>query len=179
MLELSKNKVPIQAPTPSASKQSNKRRQVSYSPSFSIEAKNITTQDPLGLKIIVDRFPTNEQREQSETRAAQTQENITKSITEAMSNIITNNRESELATKERIELDKNKTKEKIALEEINVKAEENKSKEKVAFEEMNVKVRLARSQLVIELLHSKMEPAAAEEFALRQLPDIQPSPPNK
>ncbi|KAH9812736.1 hypothetical protein DFH28DRAFT_898484 [Melampsora americana] len=145
-MNVSNAKPRLRAPTPSALKESSKRRRVSYNPSFSVEAKNTIPQDPLGLKSIVEQFPTHEQQEQTESQAAQTQENITKTITEAMSNII-----------KRIVIEENKTKERIALGE------------------MNVKVRLARSQLVIELIHSKMDPAATEEFALCQLPDILPS----
>ncbi|KAH9807988.1 hypothetical protein DFH28DRAFT_911732 [Melampsora americana] len=111
---------------------------------------NESPKDPLGLISLVDRIPTKEDRDHSERLAAQTQENLTTNITAAMSQILTTNRSNELATKA-----------KIASNEIQLK-----------IEEMNLKNRLARSQMVMELIRCSMAPSEAEAMALRQLPDI-------
>ncbi|KAH9811846.1 hypothetical protein DFH28DRAFT_1130546 [Melampsora americana] len=106
--------------------------------------------DPLGLGSLVDRIPTKEDRDERERLAAQTQEHMATNITSAISKILTTNRTNELATKE-----------KIARNDLHLK-----------IEEMNLKNRLARSQMVMELIRGNMAPSEAEAMALRQLPDI-------
>ncbi|KAH9807852.1 hypothetical protein DFH28DRAFT_861400, partial [Melampsora americana] len=106
--------------------------------------------DPLGLGSLVDRIPTKEDRDERERLAAQTQEHMATNITSAISQILTTNRTNELATKE-----------KIARNDLHLK-----------IEEMNLKNRLARSQMVMDLIRGNMAPSEAEAMALRQLPDI-------
>ncbi|KAH9823951.1 hypothetical protein DFH28DRAFT_1047832 [Melampsora americana] len=138
----------------------SKRPRIKESPStFEVKSKE-SPQQSLLFNNLANCLPTKEEREASEIRAALTQQNISLNVTAAMSQMITSTRANELATKQSI-----------------------------ALAEMNVKLRLARSNLTLELLRGGMDPHDAEAFALRQLPDVevphlsqsqqdvQPSPP--
>jgi hypothetical protein len=124
----------------------SKRPRIKESPStFEVKSKELP-QISFNINTLANRLPTQEEREASEKRAALTQQNISLNLTNAMSQMITSNQANELATKQSI-----------------------------ALAEMNVKLRLARSNLIMELLRGGMDPQAAEAFALRQLPDVEPS----
>ncbi|EGF99882.1 uncharacterized protein MELLADRAFT_57742 [Melampsora larici-populina 98AG31] len=140
----SKNKQLIRQLTPSGSlaNLSSKRGRVNSMASIP-EPGNQSSPDTLGIKSIINCISTKEERIESEERAARTQENLTIKLANSMSTMITTNREKELAMKKSI-----------------------------AFEEMNTKRALARSQMIVDLIGKGMDPTAAEQMALRHLPDI-------
>ncbi|KAH9808412.1 hypothetical protein DFH28DRAFT_1069837 [Melampsora americana] len=124
----------------------SKRPRIKESPStFEVKSKE-SPQTSFNINNLASCLPTKEEREASEIRAALTQQNISLNVTAAMSQMITSTRANELATKQSI-----------------------------ALAEMNVKLRLARSNLTLELLRGGMDPQSAEAFALRQLPDVEVS----
>ncbi|KAH9808117.1 hypothetical protein DFH28DRAFT_1197995 [Melampsora americana] len=101
--------------------------------------------DSLDFASILGCIPTKEDREESETRVARTQETISSNFAKEMSHMMTTNRAAELA-----------------------------SKENIAISKMNVELRIARSKMVVDLIRGNVDPTVAEAVALRSLPDIMP-----
>ncbi|KAH9808797.1 hypothetical protein DFH28DRAFT_1226305 [Melampsora americana] len=114
--------------------------------------KEVTTgtkdspQNSLDIFSALNRLPSKQDIEDSETRALRSQETMASSFSQALSNMMTTNRATEMATKENIAISK-----------------------------MNVEIRIARSKMVVDLIRGNMDPAAAEALALRSLPDVKPS----
>lgn len=135
--------------TPSLSQPSVKRQ----SPSSKLDRKttslvsdspdNGSSRDVFRIKSMIGQLPTKEELAESEKQAAMTQEQITSSITEAMSKIISTNRAMELA-----------------------------SKRELALEEIQSKTHIARSAMVVDLIRAGQTPEQARIIAHQELPDL-------
>ncbi|KAH9815757.1 hypothetical protein DFH28DRAFT_927665 [Melampsora americana] len=135
---------PSRPVTPSPSNPPSKRLQ-NNSRDFSTGSKE-SPQNTLDLFAAMNRLPTKQDLEESESRALKTQEQISSNFSKDMCKMMTTNRATELATRESIAVSK-----------------------------MNVEIRIARSKMVVDLIRGNMDPTAAEALALRSLPDVQPS----
>lgn len=133
------------SPTPSSSQSPRKRqRAIKKKPSLAFDSPESSTPcDALGLKSLLSQMPTKEERAESQKQVVLAHERMTQSITEAMTNIITNNRAMDITAQ----------KETAALE-------------------MQYKNRVARGNLVVELICAGQSPEQARTIAREEFPDI-------
>lgn len=135
-------------PSPSQSQSPRKRRRSGVN----VEKKNSSgaldspdygvSRDGFGLKSLLSQIPTKEERAESQKEVVLAQERMTNHMTEAMSNIITSNRAMEIA-----------------------------AKKELAAKELQYKTRLARGNMVVELIRAGRSPEEARSIAQEEFPE--------
>lgn len=100
------------------------------------------SRDALGLKGLMGQMPTREECAESHQQVLIAQERMTSQMTEAMSNIILSNRAMEIA-----------------------------AKKEIAIEEFQYKTRLARGNMVVDLIRAGRSPEEARAIAHKEFPD--------
>lgn len=101
------------------------------------------THDGFGLKALMIQMNTKEERAESQNQVISAQEGMTHQMTKAMTNIISSNRSMEIA-----------------------------AKKEMAAEELKYKTRLARANMVVDLIKAGQLPEDARTIAREELPDM-------
>lgn len=106
------------------------------------DATQSSHQDLLGLKSLMSQIPTREEHTEAQNQVVMAQEQMTKTMTDAMTSMITANRAVEIA-----------------------------AKKELALEELQYKNRLARGNMVFELIRAGRTPKEARMIAREEFPD--------
>lgn len=134
--------------TPSGSQSSRKRQKnLSRSDKKSSDhpfddPSQANARDTLGLKALMSQMPTREERADSQNQVVMAQERMTNMMTEAMTSIITTNRAIEIS-----------------------------AKKELALQELQYKNRLARGNMVVQLIQAGRTPEEARLIAREEFPD--------
>lgn len=102
-----------------------------------------TARDGFGLKGFMSQMTTKEERAESQNQVIRAQERMTNQMTKAMTNIISSNRSMELA-----------------------------AKKEMAAEDLKYKTRLARANMVVDLIRAGQSSEDARAIAREELPDM-------
>lgn len=159
--------------TPLVGQTSNKRRRVTSKSDRNVVGLSLDSpdngpsrdKDVFGIKSIISQLPSKEERARVQLEASQAQESITTKITETMSNILTSNRELELAAKKEMANEDREARNRLALEE-------REAKSRLVLEEMRAKNRMARGSMIVDLIRAGRSPEEARLMAHEELPDL-------